>query len=157
MMQFMLIISVLLPFVNSSLHIVSESNKQFDISILNLSESDFYNNIWLRNHLKSQPILLPIPHNKITSIHSVYKLWLTTFAPLQSYVQDFNTKSFTIMQQSETQCLNIMYNMYYNNIYKNWVSINDVKKQTDEQTQSSKYSNAKKNTFSSFVGTLYSL
>jgi len=151
----LLLIAFAITFTIATLHIVSENNKQFDLSILNLSESDFYYNIWSRDFVKSQPVALPIQHH--AKLQAVYQLWLSSFALLQDYIQEFNTNAFAIMQQAETQCLTIMYNIYSNNIYKNWVSINNVKKQSDEIKYSANYNNAKKNTFSSLLGTLSSL
>ena len=155
MSQIMLIFLALIVISKCSLHIVSDNNKQFDFGILNLSESEFYDNIWLKDFIKSKPIYIPI--QQLTTFQSVYQIWISSLSILEVYIREFNTKAFSIMQQSERECLSLMYNIYNNNIYKNWFSINDIKKQTEEFKQSSDYNNAKKNVMSSLLGTITSI
>ena len=155
MSQTMLIFLALIVISKCSFHIVSENNKQFDIGILNLSESEFYGNILERDFIKSKPIYIPFP--TLTTFQSVYQLWISSITSLKDYINEFNSKAFSIMQQSERECLSIMYDIYNNNIYKNWFSINDIKTQTEEFKKSSDYNNVKKNVMSSFFGTLTSL
>jgi hypothetical protein len=144
-----------------ALHIVSDNNRQFDIAILNLSESEFYHNIWLQDYVSSQPVTLPSQSTKkLTTLQSVYEFWLikkSYFTLLNEYIDAFNTKAFMLLQQTETECLSLMYNIYTNKIYKNWLSINDVKKHSDNIHQSSHLRSIKKNTISSLIGTLSSL
>jgi hypothetical protein len=58
MSQIILIFLALIVISKCSLYIVSENNKEFNIGILNLSESEFYDNILLKQFIKSKQCII---------------------------------------------------------------------------------------------------
>jgi len=145
------------------LHIVSERNQRYNTAILEVEEKDFQNEIMTRDFVQSSPVPLSQLTTPISSKYTfqiIYHALLVQknmFDLLKTYIAEFNYNAMQISHTAEFECVQLVTSAYNHNIYKNWLSVNDIKQYKDEFQKSSDHTNAKKNTFSSLLGTITSL